>query len=719
MARQQQHRVLYSRKEERKKARQEKKQRNAQFHQRHKANVAQEDNEAAVMEKLRQQHMERKKKQQEEIQKKREINQKRMKIREARTAIKQEDRVIKQMEKKLKLNKRRKKKNTLPKSFYAEGLGDILDLIDHRVKPDEDLENEKNENPELELDNDDEPVNSEEEFQIDDDDDTDDDNGDSEGDVIENDEGEDDEYADSDENSEDEDHDKIRKQLVEKEELDPDLLRKIRGQLNRVTSSNLPSISTFIENLYHSHSLYQVSQCICQVIDNLVIIPGILSPLKLVSELTLLVCSLHENVAEEVGGHAIHYFVSRFNSLLHEPRSNCEDSDDDKRVDNALAILVYFYAAGLIEVGLLSDIVNQLILVFDEKSIQLLLFVLVTVGFILRKDSPEKLKILIKDVQAKAHQVSSAEGSEFSSKRVDFMLETMTALKNNNILKVTQRSSGVYSPIERDELRNILKNCLKKSSKVSAIPATFNQALASNRWWIKVGTLLEQQEDHQEDKKKRKQNPQEEAMSTQEEKLCRALRLNTTALRRSLFRALISSTDYIEASDRLITLCPKNQVMEIANVVIQVAIHEKSFNLFYLHVSRRMSSIDRRYKLSFFYAIKDRVSQVEEMKENRRKVFGDLIFHFVKHRIVSLSILKGLDFASLSPPLVEFMKYILSKVMDEEESVMKEIFDRIPKKDHAFASSIRLFISCFMDDSADSKTRELLKAKIKMGKIKE
>ena len=50
-----------------------------------------------------------------------------------------EDIEIRRLEKRLKLNKR-KKKNQLPRSFYDDGLGDILDFVDQKVENDEDKE---------------------------------------------------------------------------------------------------------------------------------------------------------------------------------------------------------------------------------------------------------------------------------------------------------------------------------------------------------------------------------------------------------------------------------------------------------------------------------------------------------------------------------------------------------------------------------------------------
>ena len=699
-----------SRKEEKKLARLQKKEKRVQ-HLRRKSKTSKNEDDQERQRLLRKKTAMLKKKKQDK---------KRDNMKQGqRLAIKMEDKVIKEMERKLKL--KRRKDGRLPNSFYADGLGDILDFIDKRVDPDADLneqpvDEETSENEGEDFDSEEDCLTEEEDHDEDmvegsldlsDEDDTEETKTDLYGNLV----------------------DKkgrvipktTQEQVVqEDQELDKDLLRKIRGQLNRLTSFNLPGISNFIEALYKSNSLFQVNQCICQCIHDLVIIDITLSPLKLVSELTLLVCVLHENIGEEVGGHAINFFVKAFHSLF-EMRH--ESSDDDKRIDNALSIICYLYAEHLIDVGLFSQIVSLIIQDFSDKSIQLLMFVLTTTGFVMRKDSPDSLKNIIKQIQCKTEERSAAKGHCLdSNKRIDFMLETLTAIKNNNILKVTSKSAGFVHPIDRDELKNALKASLKKTTKVTPITATLNQALSSNRWWIKVGCLLENEISDERDSRNRSSNKDsrevsEEALTGNEEKLCRSLRLNTTPLRRSLFKAIMTSSDFIEASDRIVSLCQKTQMMEAATVLLQVAIHEKTFNPFYIVLAKRLGVFDRKYKLALFFAIRDCLSEIHDMKDSKRTVFATFIFHLVKEKVISLSVLKVFDFSDISEERMTFMKQILELIMSEEEAVMKDIFDRIPKKDHQFASSIRLFISCFMDNSAsESATRDLLKAKIKLGK---
>ena len=158
---------------------------------------------------------------------------------EQRLAIKMEDKAIKEMERKLK--PKRRKDGRLPNSFYAHGLGDILDFIDKRVDPGADL-NEQPVDEETSEKNEGEDFDSEEDSLTEEEEDHDEDVAEGSLDL-------------SDENDTEESKTDLYGNLVDKkgrvipktsqeqvvQELDKDLLRKIREQLNgdRIQSQKL------------------------------------------------------------------------------------------------------------------------------------------------------------------------------------------------------------------------------------------------------------------------------------------------------------------------------------------------------------------------------------------------------------------------------------------------------------------------------------------------
>lgn len=725
------------------------------FSQKHSSQS--EDNVERAAEKREQKKFEK-----ELLRKKKEADLKRNEQQMHKTAIEREDKVIKSMEKKLKLNKRRKK-NTLPKSFYEEGLGDVLDFLDNRNANDSDDEQppkkvkaEKTAAAKSDLPWSDDEM-SEGEFERDFGGYSDDEQGEiskskkvkskpterpssedegSEEDFGEEfeDEGSDGEDSEQSEEESDLEREDIYGRKLDKkgnvikeeskrpkvdasanytpEELNPDLVRRIRGQLNRVTSSNLPGISTFLENLYRSNSFYQMNEGICKCVSDLLVIEVTLSPLKLVEELCLLMATMHENIGEEVGGHCVHYFIKLFNELLTEHNQRKHDDSYNasaKKLDNSVAVLCFMHAVGLLDPQLMFDVIDELVAVFDEKCVELLVFILISVGFLLRKEDPVRMKELVSKTRSKA---SGYDKNDISGgKRVEFMIETLTLIKNNNLMKISSRS-GIVSPIERENLRNVLKNCLKRSTKVNYIPGRFQQVLLSNRWWIKVGTLLELTDSSKEAKKHELKLANDEEFTELDEKLCKALRLNTTPLRKSLFKALISSSDYIEACQRLTSLA-KKQFSEVANVVVHVCLSEKNFNQFYVHLLKALATFDRKYKLATQFALRDKITELETLSAKSRANLPQLVFSLIKENVTSINVLKVIEFTDLSSDYVTFLKKIFDGVFAEDDAKIKEILEKIPKKD-TFASAIKLFISLYMDKSMSDKSKDIIKTRLRI-----
>lgn len=82
---------------------------------------------------------------------------------------------------------------------------------------------------------------------------------------------------------------------------------------------------------------------------------------------------------------------------------------------------------------LILDILRKLVGIVMEKDNKLILLMLKNVGFSLRKDHALSLKELITETQAKANEA----GSKFLDQtRIQFMLELLLALKNDNVWKI-------------------------------------------------------------------------------------------------------------------------------------------------------------------------------------------------------------------------------------------------------------------------------------------
>lgn len=230
------------------------------------------------------------------------------------------------------------------------------------------------------------------------------------------------------------------------------LKRQMKGLFNRLAETNLPSIVSTIEQLYLTNTRHNMQQAInTLIIDSLV--GRVLSPDRLIMEHCLLVAALHANVGTEVGAQFLEVIVRRFDSLFQTGSS----SDEDKVMDNLMLILSHLYNFGVVGAPLLTDVLNKLAERFSEKDIELILIVLRSVGFALRKEDPVGLKQVILSLQTKAGQTTD------QPIRVRFMLDVLLAIRNNNVTKIPN-----YDPSHSEHLRKILRNNLiRKGASLS------------------------------------------------------------------------------------------------------------------------------------------------------------------------------------------------------------------------------------------------------------
>ena len=543
---------------------------------------------------------EKKKNIEKNIEKNVEKNVKKLSFKQKRD-IEKEEKEIKRLEKLLKLNRRKrkgKKVTTLPKSFKTEGLDYILDVIDSQKMD----QNSDNEESVLEEDKHMADVESDSNFSTDNQSDED-----QEEDQLEDEGQEDEEVFDgSDEvsvssDSEIEETEQTnelkediygfirdssgniiktksdsKQEFVNKESgsvINPQLLRRIRGSLNRLTVNNLMTISGQMTELFGEFSRYSVTEGLFSCINNSLIDLEYMSPPKMKTEAALLVSILHNMVGDEVGGHVIHSCISKLDEFI-------KDLSESKKIDNLLLFIINLYVCGLIESLLVFEIMSKLCDQFNEKTIELINLILKSVGFVLRKDNAIQMKQFIIRIQ---NEAKSVDKTSLSGNRITFLLESLIAIKNNNMTKL----KGYGTEVDVQLIETTLKSTIKKS-RVNSISGAYDAVLQSSHWYSFTQNFetINSIEEKFETKVENQIN----------ERLFKALRLNTP-LRKSIVMSLSTCNDYIDAANRLISI-GKKQFSEVINVLLHVCIHEKHFNPFYSHLFQHLSQCDRKYRVS-------------------------------------------------------------------------------------------------------------------------
>ncbi len=264
-----------------------------------------------------------------------------------------------------------------------------------------------------------------------------------------------------------------------------ELKRRLKGQLNRLSEKNLSLILPEIESLYRFQSRASINSCLYELYHDSLLSSISLTGESLLAEHALLACLLHANVGLEIGSYLFENFLEIFIKHINDEVSN-------KINDNLIIFLSYLYAFYMTNGKILFDIARYLLNndQLNEKRLELILLLLKTVGFILRKDNPLELKTFLQELRTGC---SSSTLVSSSSKRLEFMMDTIKSLKNNDVRKLP----GGFEPERIDRLRKIYKNLVKdktvqQANMLNVSLQDFLNVKEQGRWWI-VGSAWQKQ----------------------------------------------------------------------------------------------------------------------------------------------------------------------------------------------------------------------------------
>ncbi|NXG71336.1 NOM1 protein, partial [Baryphthengus martii] len=333
---------------------------------------------------------------------------------------------------------------------------------------------------------------------------------------------------------------KIQETLDDKKREELGRLKKmVNGLINRLSEPNLSSVSGQMEELYMANSRKDMNETLTDILMN-ACVTAVAMPARLMMEHVLLVSILHHNVGIEVGAHFLEAVVKKFDEF-------CKSDAEGKECENLLALIAHLYNFHVVHSLLIFDILKKLISAFTEKEIELILFLLKNVGFSLRKDDAMALKEVITEAQKKAN---TAEKKLQDQARVRFMLETMLALRNNDMRKIPG-----YDPEPVEKLRKLQRALVHNSSsgRETQLRVSLESLLSADRvgrWWI-VGSSWSGAPMIDDKTSKAQQKLHIGKVSSKILELARKQRMNTD-IRRSIFCVLMTSEDFMDAFEKLL-----------------------------------------------------------------------------------------------------------------------------------------------------------------------
>lgn len=240
----------------------------------------------------------------------------------------------------------------------------------------------------------------------------------------------------------------------------------------------------------------------------------------------------------------------------------------------------------------------------------------------LRQDDASSLKDIVLLVQSAV----ARKGEENISVRAKFMIETINNLKNNRMKTGITASTIAFEHTVRMKkiLGSLNMRSLRAGEPLRVGLKDLQESDKRGKWWLIGASYKDERQDETGNGTTKKKDSVDETIdelditdstSTDLLQLAREQRMNTD-VRRSIFIAIMSATDYKDAHLRLQKLrLKKAQELEIPKVLIHCAAAEKTYNPFYSLVARRVCS-DKKLKMAFQFSLWDLFKRMGEGQDD-------------------------------------------------------------------------------------------------------
>lgn len=480
----------------------------------------------------------------------------------------------------------------------------------------------------------------------------------------------------------------MRKAATSDTELLVRLRRQAQGLVNRLTEANLIFLLGDIEKLYRDNARQHVTSTLVDLL-----LTSVCEPTSLPDTLIILpagfIAAIYKIIGTDFGAQVIQRIVELFDAhyaraaaLLPEGPASAT-TDISKETSNLIMLLSEMYNFQVVGSNLIFDYIRQFLGKLSELNAELLLKIIRTSGPQLRQDDPSSLK----DIVAMLRPSVASVGEENISVRTKFMIETINDLKNNKM-----KTGGVASAVTSEHtirmkktLGSLNTRTIKASEPLRIGLKDIRESDLKGKWWL-VGASwtgpVEEKELNEAGTGNTKTSNRldvQDSGTTDLAQLAREQRMNTE-VRRAIFVAIMSATDFQDAYVRLMKLqLKKKQEFEIPKVLIHCAGAEKSYNPYYTLIAKRLCG-DPKLRKSFQFSLWDLFKQMGENDEdddgpeeeedddnslntrhlvNLAKMFGTLIVDGG----LGIGVLKNLNLGFLQPKTKIFMEVLLISVL--------------------------------------------------------
>ena len=444
------------------------------------------------------------------------------------------------------------------------------------------------------------------------------------------------------------------------------------GLFNRVSESNLNTISKQLEGLYTKFGTSETNVAVSRAVMSLCCQPFHVAD-RLIFEKIAMIAIVHKNTQTDVSAQFTHSVCWKLIEFWQS--NNNEDSEKlvaDKTGVNCIKCLCYLYDFGVLSNKLVFDIIRKLLGDLCQPNIDALLAIVLNTGYNLRKNCPSDLKDIILNILKTGNEHLKSL-RETSRPKLEHFLDLVTALKNNNRRKL-ELVVDLDALVAIQDLVSDLasRNTSDGGGTVNVSLEEISKAGANGRWWnLGTNEVNLNPINDSNDKLGHSSNENDELIE-----LAHKCGMNTQ-FRESVFCAIMTSSDYMEAADKLFRMNLKKHAREIPHIVIKCLLLEEKFNPFYFHLLKSFAVYEKQNKVVLKFAIADRLKDLKMMKnKHEMSVFAELLVKLLFEDMIPSNLLSLLPIVNTTKNSVSFVRIFLKKFLLSKRTLLNSFLKR-------------------------------------------
>ncbi|SMN22635.1 similar to Saccharomyces cerevisiae YLR336C SGD1 Essential nuclear protein, required for biogenesis of the small ribosomal subunit [Maudiozyma saulgeensis] len=400
-----------------------------------------------------------------------------------------------------------------------------------------------------------------------------------------------------------------------------EITKKVKSGLNRLSESNITHIIKTLDELFDSYPRQYVTEIITEQILEMVVQKNRLLDTHVLN-FAAVSFAIFRLRGLEIGAYFIQSTVELFlNQFKKQKEEFLSTKSEDatilpKESLNIITLLSYTYDFGFISCKLLYDIIGLLVSESNVLTTELLLRIVAVSGQQIRGDDPFALKEIMSQLLTNVKQI------ENPSPRLQFLMSTMTDLKNNR-LKPSVLAAD-FHPIKK-VVTSTFKAISSAMEPLQVSLKDIENVDTTGKWWLVGASWRGNMSSALEENTTTGGNSQVKDNFLLEHDLlddipdwtqiAKENRMNTD-VRRAIFVSIMSAQDYVDAFEKIEKLGLKNkQILESPRVLLNCLLadsKENGYNQYYTLVATKLCEQHHNLLKSFQFLFWDTIQKYED-----------------------------------------------------------------------------------------------------------